>query len=66
MASELVTTLPVLSEDGLKSAYDEEKISEKMSSEKIPIVDIGDVYEDVRAIDLDADGKERPIGKSQG
>lgn len=24
--------------------------------------DLGDVYEDVRAIDLDASGKEKPIG----
>ena len=26
------------------------------------IMDVGDVYEDVRAIDLDENGKEKPIG----
>jgi len=63
MASDIVHTLPEYPGRGLSDSYDE-KVSEKGSSEKIPvdIADIGDVYEDVRAIDLGADCKERPIG----
>ncbi|KAF5366856.1 hypothetical protein D9758_006513 [Tetrapyrgos nigripes] len=61
MASEVTRALPEFSEDGLKSPYDEEKTWEKESEEKIPEAELGDVYEDVRAIDLGDDGKERPI-----
>ncbi|THU85518.1 OPT oligopeptide transporter [Dendrothele bispora CBS 962.96] len=62
MSSNNIHTLPGLPDHGLSTTYDE-KLSEKESKEKIPldITDVGDVYEDVRAIDLGADGKERPI-----
>jgi hypothetical protein len=30
--------------------------------EQVTVQEVGDVSEDVRAIDLGADGKERPIG----
>jgi hypothetical protein len=45
--------------------FNDEKVNEKESNESVEETsDLpGDVYEDSRAIDLGADGKERPIGK---
>jgi hypothetical protein len=40
--------------------FSDEKAS--VRSDSVGEQDIGDVYEDARAVDLDADGKERPIG----
>lgn len=47
-------------------SFIDEKIKEKEASESVEVASEppGDVYEDSRAIDLDADGKERPIGRS--
>jgi hypothetical protein len=47
--------------DTFSEKYDENLDSAVEVEE--PIVD-GDVYADVRAIDLDEDGNERPIGTS--
>ena len=48
--------------------FNDEKVKEKETEAKEPVEVTsefpGDVYEDSRAIDLDADGKERPIGRS--
>ena len=42
------------------------KVNEKEANESIEVTSEppGDVYNDSRAIDLGADGKERPIGRS--
>lgn len=46
------------------SSFSDENFDEKRGAgEDTPSVD-GDVYNDTRAIDLDKDGKERPIGMS--
>ena len=48
------------------SNYSDEKVSsEQHPSEKVEVAEelTGEVYDDVRAIDLDEDGKERPIGR---
>ena len=51
--------LPVFIDEKVKEKEPERKESVEVISE-LP----GDVYEDSRAIDLGADGKERPIGRS--
>jgi hypothetical protein len=58
------STLP---EPGI-SFNDEKMVKEKETNESVELVTTepqGDVYDDSRAIDLDANGKERPIGESQ-
>lgn len=42
----------------------DEKYDEKNEKSSIQIAEpvVGEVYDDVRTIDLDEDGKERPIG----
>ena len=50
---------PLFSDEKVKEKETERKESVEVTSE-LP----GDVYEDIRAIDLGADGKERPIGRS--
>ena len=47
--------------DGEKLGYHEKVID---GIEVVDLVDVGDVFEDVRAIDMGPDGKERPIGDS--
>ncbi|KAI3614519.1 oligopeptide transporter [Moniliophthora roreri] len=69
MATDLVETLSKTPRSPGADSFDDEK--EKISdlgdipvAEKVklnPNWDIGDVYEDVRPIDLGSDGKERPI-----
>ena len=52
------------------SPVDSNSLDEKFANEKaghevnhtVDDADLGDVYEDVRAIDLDSNGKEKPIG----
>ena len=48
------------------SFFNNEKVNEKEANEFVEVTSElpGDVYEDSRAIDLGADGKERPIGRS--
>ena len=48
------------------SPFKDEKLREKEANESVEVTSelLGDVYEDSRAIDLGADGKERPIGRS--
>ena len=57
---------PKLLDSGPLFNDDAEKIEEKEANESVEITSEppGDVYEDSRAIDLGADGKERPIGRS--
>lgn len=50
---------PLFNDEKVKEKEPEPKESIEVTSE-LP----GDVYEDSRAIDLDANGKERPIGRS--
>ena len=47
-------------------SFNDEKVKEKEPFESVEVTNElpGDVYEDSRAIDLGADGKERPIGRS--
>ncbi|TFK24179.1 peptide transporter MTD1 [Coprinopsis marcescibilis] len=46
-----------------KPSYSDEKLDEKKSDKSVDVADSfkGDVYEDVRDIDLDETGRERPI-----
>jgi hypothetical protein len=46
-------------------SFNDDKIKEKEPNESIELTTEppGDVYDDSRAIDLGADGKERPIGR---
>lgn len=44
------------------SLHSDEKYDEKSGSVEIAEPITGDVYDDIRAIDLGEDGKERPIG----
>ena len=46
--------------------FNDDKFREKEANESVEVTSElpGDVYEDTRAIDLGADGKERPIGGS--
>ena len=48
-----------------KVSYSDEKLDEKRSQDGVETAESikGDVYEDVRAIDLDDNGRERPIGE---
>jgi hypothetical protein len=43
--------------------YMDEKASDTKEVISDTEFDVGEVCEDIRAIDMDADGKERPIGK---
>lgn len=45
-------------------SYSDEKLDEKRSQDGVETVESikGDVYEDIRDIDLDENGRERPIG----
>lgn len=49
------------------NSYSDEKHPYESGKDDVQIAadvgDVGDVYEDVRAIDLDDSGKEKPIGK---
>lgn len=45
-----------------KDSYDKEPGSPKVDVQHVSDHDAGDVFEDVRDIDLGEDGKERPIG----
>ena len=74
-----IATVPVLDHEKKAPSEDsviDEKLSVddniELAPGHAPLVDlrtaalsdkIGDVYDDVRAIDLGADGKERPIGE---
>ncbi|EIN10286.1 OPT oligopeptide transporter [Punctularia strigosozonata HHB-11173 SS5] len=65
-ATDGATALPALSvldekDDGLPSPILDEKASVKSSTDGQPLDNVGDVYDDVRVIDLGSDGKERPI-----
>jgi hypothetical protein len=46
--------------------FNDAKVNEKEANESVEVSSEppGDVYDDSRAIDLGADGKERPIGRS--
>lgn len=52
-------TQPETPYDDDKAGYPDEK---KGSSVDVVHAIVGDVYEDIRVIDLGEDGKERPIG----
>ena len=41
----------------------DEKLDEKHGAIEVAVPIEGDVYDDIRAIDLGDDGQERPIGK---
>jgi hypothetical protein len=47
-----------------RASYSDEKLDEKRSHDGIETAESvkGDVYEDIREIDLDENGRERPIG----
>ena len=49
-----------------KPSYSDEKLDEKVNDKVDVAQDFqGEVYDDIRAIDLDETGKERPIGKDR-
>jgi hypothetical protein len=45
-----------------ESLHSDEKFDEKHDAVEVAEPILGDVYDDIRAIDLGEDGKERPIG----
>lgn len=47
-----------------KHSINDEKGSPRLEDKHAPLDDAGDVFEEVREIDLGDDGKERPIGTS--
>ena len=55
---------PKLLENG--PFFSDAKVNEKETNESVEVTSEppGDVYNDSRAIDIGADGKERPIGRS--
>jgi len=46
-----------------ESSFNDEKINEKGVNHVVELTHEVDMYDDSRAIDLGADGKERPIGR---
>lgn len=49
----------------MDTSYSDEKLGDtKVDNAESILDDVGDVYEDPRQIDLDENGKERPIGES--
>ena len=51
-----------MNETGIDADANSEEINHELKAAALT-EDVGEVYDNVRAIDLGADGKERPIGK---
>lgn len=53
-----------LEDSSIDEKFPDEKEGAHHIAQPVDTADLGDVYEDVRAIDLDTNGKEKPISMS--